>query len=906
MAANRASRALYRVMVRLYPADFRERFANDLDRDFADLLAQRGRVAAWRRVTTDLSRSLTDTHAHAHGERRRLPIPSPGERPMSSLMFDVRHAIRALARAPVFTAVTIVTLALGIGANSAIFSLVNAVLIRPVGYQQPERLMMIYEGIPEANIPRFGVSPADFIDLTQYQQSFTEIGVYRNRPFELSGTGEPQEVNVAQVTPSVFSLLGVNAAMGRTFTEDDTRETLVAILSHGLWQSRFGGRDVLGERLTLNRMPYTIVGVMPASFQFPRRGPELNGEPADLWLPLVFNPFERQARGMFYNHSVLGRLKDGQTPEQAATDTGALAARIRANYPAQLRNSPFSLVVMAVPLLDELSGQVRQPLLLLLGAVGLVLMVACANVANLMLSRAVVREREIGLRTALGAARYRLFRMVLTESLLLTLVAGAVGLLLGYWTIRAMPSVITTSLPGVSDVSLDGRVIAFTIAVSVLTALVFSLAPLHGGATRDVNDLLREGTSRASGGIRQHRMQAGLVITSVAFAFVLLVGAGLLIRSLNNLLAVDPGVRAENVMSMRVSLPPAGYRDAAGIRAFYRNLHDRLRAVPGVRSATIASDLPLDPDGERRAFWPDRPGDAGGVPPSVAVTWTHGQYFETFGIPIVRGRAFSPEEEAETRPVAIVSRGLASRFWPGEDAVGKRVKWGVSNSTAPWMTVVGVAGDVVDGALGAEPIIHIYVPYSEIPDQQLAAPTLGLLRRMTVAVHGELNAVGFAVPTRAAIAALDQALAVTDVTTLEQVVSDASAPKRFSAIVLAAFAAGALLLAGIGLYGVLAFGVAQRRREIGVRLALGAEISEVMSLILRQGMGLTAIGLVLGAIGAAAAARLLRSQLYDTAVYDVWTFAAVPVVLAVVALLACYLPARKAASVDPMVALRVE
>ena len=893
-------------MVRLYPADFRERFANDLDRDFADLLAQRGRVAAWRRVTTDLSRSLTATHAHAHGERRRLPIPSPGERPMSSLMFDVRHAIRALARAPVFTAVTIVTLALGIGANSAIFSLVNAVLIRPVGYQQPERLMMIYEGIPEANIPRFGVSPADFIDLTQYQQSFTEIGVYRNRPFELSGTGEPQEVNVAQVTPSVFSLLGVNAAMGRTFTEDDTRETLVAILSHGLWQSRFGGRDVLGERLTLNRMPYTIVGVMPASFQFPRRGPELNGEPADLWLPLVFNPFERQARGMFYNHSVLGRLKDGQTPEQAATDTGALAARIRANYPAQLRNSPFSLVVMAVPLLDELSGQVRQPLLLLLGAVGLVLMVACANVANLMLSRAVVREREIGLRTALGAARYRLFRMVLTESLLLTLVAGAVGLLLGYWTIRAMPSVITTSLPGVSDVSLDGRVIAFTIAVSVLTALVFSLAPLHGGATRDVNDLLREGTSRASGGIRQHRMQAGLVITSVAFAFVLLVGAGLLIRSLNNLLAVDPGVRAENVMSMRVSLPPAGYRDAAGIRAFYRNLHDRLRAVPGVRSATIASDLPLDPDGERRAFWPDRPGDAGGVPPSVAVTWTHGQYFETFGIPIVRGRAFSPEEEAETRPVAIVSRGLASRFWPGEDAVGKRVKWGVSNSTAPWMTVVGVAGDVVDGALGAEPIIHIYVPYSEIPDQQLAAPTLGLLRRMTVAVHGELNAVGFAVPTRAAIAALDQALAVTDVTTLEQVVSDASAPKRFSAIVLAAFAAGALLLAGIGLYGVLAFGVAQRRREIGVRLALGAEISEVMSLILRQGMGLTAIGLVLGAIGAAAAARLLRSQLYDTAVYDVWTFAAVPVVLAVVALLACYLPARKAASVDPMVALRVE
>jgi predicted permease len=481
-----------------------------------------------------------------------------------------------------------------------------------------------------------------------------------------------------------------------------------------------------------------------------------------------------------------------------------------------------------------------------------------------------------------------------------------VGLLIGYWTIRAMPTVIATSLPGVSDVSLDGRVIGFTLAVSVLTALIFSLAPLHGGAARDVNDLLREGTSRSSGGIRQHRMQAGLVITSVAFAFVLLVGAGLLIRSLNNLLAVDSGLRSENVISMRVSLPPAGYRDAAGIRSFYRNLYDRLRALPGVRNTSISSDLPLDPDGERRAFTPDRAGDAGGVPPSVAVTWTYGQYFETYGIPIVRGRVFSPEEEAEARPVAIVSRGLAARFWPGEDAVGKRVKWGISPSNAPWMTVVGIAGDVVDGALGAEPIIHIYVPYSEIPDQQLAAPTLGLLRRMTVAVHGELDAVRFAVPTRAAIAALDPALAVTDVTTLEQVVSDASAPKRFSALVLTAFAAGALLLAGIGLYGVLAFGVAQRRREIGVRLALGAEVSEVMQLILRQGMRLTAIGLVLGAIGSAAAARLLRSQLYDTAVYDVWTFAAVPVVLALVALLACYLPARRAAGVDPMVALRVE
>jgi predicted permease len=307
-----------------------------------------------------------------------------------------------------------------------------------------------------------------------------------------------------------------------------------------------------------------------------------------------------------------------------------------------------------------------------------------------------------------------------------------------------------------------------------------------------------------------------------------------------------------------------------------------------------------------RSFTPDRVGDAGGLPPSVAVTWTHGQYFETFGIPIVRGRGFSAEEEAEARPVAIVSRALAARFWPGEDPIGKRVKWGIEPSSAPWMTIVGVAGDVVDGVLGAEPIIHVYVPYSEIPDQQLAAPNFGLVRRMTIAVHGELDAVRFAVPARAAIAALDPALAVTDVTTLEQVVSDASAPKRFSATVLTAFAAGALLLAAIGLYGVLAFGVAQRHREIGVRLALGARVSEVMGLILRQGMMLTGIGLLLGGLGAVAGARLLRSQLYETATYDPWTFAAVPVVLVLVALAACYLPARRAAAVDPAVALRVE
>jgi predicted permease len=392
-------------------------------------------------------------------------------------------------------------------------------------------------------------------------------------------------------------------------------------------------------------------------------------------------------------------------------------------------------------------------------------------------------------------------------------------------------------------------------------------------------------------------------------AFVLLVGAGLLIRSLANLLAIDVGVRVENVLSLRVSLPFAAYNNATSIRSFYRSLHERLEAIPGVHAASISSDLPLVGDGERRAFRPERVGDAGGIPPSVAVTWVHGDYFGTLGIPLLRGRSFAPEEEAENRFVAVVSRGLASRFWPGEDAVGKRLSWGLATdpqNTAPWMSIVGVAGDVVDGPLGAEPIMHVYVPYSEVADAWLGSPLSLLQRTLTVAIHAETDAPRLVQPVRSAIAALDPALAVTDVQTLADVAADASSPQRFSAMVLAAFAVSALLLAAVGLYGVLAFGAAQRTREIGVRIALGAEASNVVGLIVRQGMFLTVSGLAAGAVGAVAGARLLRTLVYETSTYDPSTLVFVAAVLALVALVACYLPARRAARIDPLVALRSE
>ena len=907
---HRFSIRLLRLYLRSYPLEFRERFGADLESDFVQLLTTRGAAAAWKYALSDMRRAVPMTHSDDQRARqRRYVVTQGGESHMGSLLFDLRHSLRALLSSPIFTAVTVITLALGIGANSAIFTLVNAVLLRPLGYQDPERLMMIHEIIPESRVPRFGVSPVDYLDLDQYQASFTDLGVYRTRSMELSGSGTPESITVAQTSAAVFPLLGINAAEGRTFlSEEDQSEQAVAVISESLRRRRYAASSAVGERITLDRRPYTIVGVMPAGFEFPKRGPQFNGQPAEVYVPLVFNPFERspRARGSFYNHSVIGRLKDGISAEQATRDVAALAPRVYQNYPALLRDSGrFSLQIAATPLLEEISGQVRRPLLILLGAVGLVLFVACANVANLFLSRAVARQRELGVRVALGATRYRLFRMLLVESLLLALASGAAGLLIGYWVLRAVPAVLTASLPGVSDVSLDARVVTFTLSLSVATALFFGLVPMTAGMKRELTDALREG-ARSAGGKRQHRLQGGLVVLSVALAFVLLVASGLLIRSFSNLMNAESGVGALNVLSVDVSLPHAGYNQAPRVRSFYQTVQERITAIPGVKAGVVTTDIPLRADGERRAFFPENADPSGGVPPSIALTWAHGDYFTTFGIPLIRGRNFTTQEQLENRLVVIVSKNLADRYWPGADPIGKRLKWGLADSPAPWQTVVGVAGDVVDGPLGSDPVIHVYAPYSETNDLGLASPLGGLWRNMKIAVNGDVEAAALTPSVRAAIAAVDPELAISNVTTMREVVREMSAPQRFSAAVLTAFAGGALLLAGIGLFGVLAFGVAQRTREIGVRVALGAARSEVVGLIVKQGMLLVATGLVIGLAGSLAATRVMRSLLYETDVYDPITFAIVPVLLAVVSLAACYVPARRAAIVDPMVTLRSE
>jgi putative ABC transport system permease protein len=826
---------------------------------------------------------------------------------VGSLLFDLRHAGRTLLKAPVFSTITVLTLAFGIGANSAMFSLVNAALLRPLGFANPDRLMVIHEGIPQANLPKMPASAPDILDLQQYQQSFDALAAYRENPMELSGRGEPERLTAVKIEPVLFPLLGVEPLIGRTFTpEENTPGHDVAVLGYPLWQRLFGGRpDAVGAAIRLDRRPFTVIGVMPASFEFPKRGPMFNGTPADLWTPMAWTTVEKEARGSMFNNSVIGRLKPGVTIERASAELKALGPRIRQNYPAALRNSPYQLEIIGAPLRDEIAGQIRTPLLVLFAAVGLVLLVACANVANLVLSRAAGRRRELNVRLALGAPRSRILQLLLCESLLLAISGGLLGLLAARLVLDAVPAVLATSLPGLQDVTLDSRVLAFTVTISVLTAIVFGLVPVFT-SDRSMAAAMHDGSGRTAGGSRGHRVQHTLVTVTVTLAVVLLVGAGLLVRSFAALLATDPGFRPHQVLTLTVSLPYEAYRTPEDVAAFVRGVHDRLQSVAGARSSSLSTDVPLESN-ERRAMTPEGLADAD-VPPSAALTWTYGEYLATLGVPLERGRAFTRIEEQETRDVAIVSESLAERFWPGQDPLGKRIKWGLPTSPAPWLEVVGVAGDAHDGPLTVEPTIHAYVPFNhlkrDLDSLGDAIGPFGRTLRIAVLANGEPGTLVGSV--RQQIASLDPSLPVTRIATMEQQVAESIAPQSFSTSVLTAFAVGALLLAAIGLYGVLAFAVAQRTREIGLRLALGASRGSVLGMVVRQGMTLVVTGLVLGLAAALGVTRVMGTLLYRTEPFDPLTFAAVPAVLSGVALLACYLPARRAARTEPMVALRVE
>jgi predicted permease len=821
---------------------------------------------------------------------------------MTTFLYDLRHAVRTLRRYPGFCAVVVLTLGLGIGINTAAFSVVNAVLFRPLGFREADRLVALHESFPgRGGVP---FSPPDFLDLARDQQSFTGVAAYQNTLFELSGGDAPARIDVAKVSANLFSVLGVTPALGRSFTPGEDRPGVdVTVLSWGVWQAQYqGDPSIVGKAVTFDRRPYTVIGVMPATFEFPRRGPEANSKPASAWVPMAFRPAQLERRGNELNHSVVARLKDGKTVDNARAELNIIAGRIADLYSPPRRNGRPAVAMTITPLQEEISGRIERPLLLLFAAVGLVLVVMCANVANLVLNRSAARSREIAIRTALGSSRTRLLQLLLAEAAILSAAGALLGVVLARLVVSTVPAVVVERLPIARQVSLDARVLVFTAGVAIATSILFAIIPHLTLERRTPGSALQEEAASTTPGTRRHRLQAGLVVSTVVLSFVLLVGAGLFIRSFSALVAQDAGFNGDSVLTASVVLPRAGYADAASIRNFHRTLLERAAALTGVRSAALMTDLPLERY-ERRGV------SGEGVDNPTATTnlsWVYGPYFNTLGIRVTSGRAFTDIESAERRNVVIINERLARLFWPGQDAVGKRLGWGHGprNEEEPWLTVVGVIADVADGPLDGEQFFHAYEPFSQFPDVVWNDVPTTFGRTVKLAVRTNGDPLTLASSVRTAINGLDSQLAIGSIATMAERMSDLVAPRRFTAMTLGAFASGSLLLAATGLYGLLAFTVRERRREIAVRLALGAEPRRILHMVVGRGLKLVAIGLLAGAVASYFMARAVQSFLFQTESHDLMTFATVPLVLATIAIIACALPAYRASRVAPLGALR--
>ncbi|HEV2147293.1 MAG TPA: ABC transporter permease [Longimicrobiaceae bacterium] len=815
----------------------------------------------------------------------------------SDLRQDVRYGARALLRSPGFTLVAVLTLALGIGATTAIYTVVDTVLLRPLGVADPDRLVVLRErnrGDETSPLRQGGtVSPANFFDWEAQARSFSSLAYFTQWPLNLTGDGEPQEVQVQAASADLFSTLGVRPMLGRTFRpeEDDPEgEGIgfggVAVLSHRLWQSRYGGDpDVLGKTIRVADLPLEVVGVMGPDFR-------MLGHRPDLWMPLAIQPGNRTDMGRFL--TAVGRLKPGIPLERAEEEMGAIARRLEEAYPDQ--NTGMGVTLM--PAREQVVGEVRPALLVLLAAVGMLLLIACTNVANLLLGRATARRQEIAVRLSLGATRARLVRQLLTESLVLSAVGGAIGLAaaaLGTRVlVRSLPE--SVQLPQMEAVAVDARVLAFALGVTLLTGILFGLAPALVSSRTDLQGSLRDGGRGSTGGRAPMRLRGALVVAEVALALMLLVGAGLLLRSFQKLQAVDTGMNPAGVLTLRMSLGSEAYGSADAQRGFLARLLPALEALPGVQAVGTTSHLPLTEEGKmgHNAFRADRPRPVQGRATSVDFRVAGGDYFRAQGVRLVRGRTFGPRDDPGAPTVFVINESLARTLFPGEDPVGKRLAY-------PWFEgdvegeIVGVVEDVRETSVAAEPAPALYRAFAQMPDADLV-----------VMIRTAGDPLALAGAAREAIRRLDPDLPVASVRTMASVVAGATARPRLSSYLLGGFAAVALLMAAIGLYGVIAYGVAQRRGEIGVRVALGADRAAILGLIVRQGMALTAAGLAVGLIGALALSRLLRSLLYGVTTTDAATFLAVPLVLAAVALLASYLPASRAARTDPATALRLQ
>ena len=806
-----------------------------------------------------------------------------GTRVLEDLGADLRFAARTLAKSPGFTSMAVLTLALGIGANTAIFSVVDGVLLRPLPYADPDRLVALW---PEGSFPRGGLEILR--ERSRVYERLSAVGFPLD--VSLTGQGEPEQLTGVGVTPDLFATLGVGAAAGRPLQtgEEGSGRDRVVVLSHALWERRFGADpDVVGRTVTLGGVDRTVVGVLPPGFAYPSRE-------VDVWIPADLAPADVGRHWGTAWVRPIGRLRPGATIEQAQAELRSLMPVVRSGFPWHMP-ADWGAAATAVPLQDSLVGNVRPMLFVLLGAVGLVLLVACVNVGNLLLARAATREREVAVRAALGAGRCRLLGQLLTESLFLALLGGAAGVLLALWSLPVLTSLLPADMPRLEEVGIDGRVLAFTLGLAVLTGLAFGLAPARHAFRPDVHRDLREGAGTSR---RRWRLVAGLVASEIALAVILVIGAMLLVQSLWRLLQVDPGFRREQIVSAAVAPSELRYGDDASRRAFYQELEQRLKALPGARAVAVASGIPFGGGAYGSVFLIEgrpAPGTQGAEWPLADARLTVGSgYFQALGIPVLEGRAFTEADSASAPPVVLVSRKLADAYWKGEEVIGRRIQF--PGPGEPWRTVVGVVGDVKWDRLSAGEGSGLYVPLLQSPP---AGPT-----RVVVRTTAEEKAV--AASLKNVVAALDKDTPVSDVRTMEELISASVAAPRSIMLLLAAFAAVALALGAVGIYGVIAYAVAQRTREIGIRMALGARTGTVLRLVLWQGTVLAALGIALGLPGAWGITRVLRNLLFEVSATDPLTFATVPLLLAVVALLASYVPARRAARVDPTRAIRGE
>jgi putative ABC transport system permease protein len=800
---------------------------------------------------------------------------------------DLRFAFRQLRKSPGFAFVAVLTLALGIGANTAIFTVFDAVLLKPLPFVRPEQLVRIYNTSPQ--LDRAPVAPANFLDWQQQNRVFQQLAAYSGNDYTLLGRDVPERLLGARVSAGFFGLFGVEPSLGRTFRdeEDVDGRNQVVILNHAFWETHFGGRrDIVGQTLTLNDKSFTIIGVMPAGFTYP-------SAEIEFWTPMAFSPAEKVVRDTNYL-SVIARLRNGLTLERASAQMNLLARQIAQQHPEHAGDQ-----LKLVSLTEATVGEIRPVLWILLGAVSLVLLICCANVANLLLARAAQRQKEIAIRSAIGATRTQLVRQLLIESLLLALLGGVLGCFLAGWGIDLLLAFKPENLPRLDQVRIDWSVLMFTGGISVATGLLFGLVPALQATNPQLNEMLKEGDRSGTSGPARHRVRDLLVISEVALSLVLLVGAGLLIRSFVRLLEVDPGFRPGRVLTVSIPLPVSRYPQPAQEAEFFRRLLERVRELPGVRSAGAVTDVPLFGGSSTGFDIEGRPLAKPNERPMTDFRSASPGYFQTMGIDLIAGRTFTPNDQADSPLVAVINETLARRCFGKENPIGKRI--GLSRPI-DWREIVGVVRDVRNYGLTEEVKPECYLPYLQNAPDYLA----GSASWMVMVVRTESDPLGYVGAIKEALQKIDPDQPIASIKPMTAYLAQSVAQRRFNMLLLAIFAGLALLLAAVGIYGVISYSVAQRQREVGIRMALGARPGHVLALIVRQGMRPALIGLVAGIFAAAGLTRFMRSLLFQVSANDPLVFIGVALVLALVAAAACFIPARRAAHLDPVDTLRSE